>query len=404
MTPLAVLALFTITSLALSAADWPQFLGPTRDGVYAGNDIAASPKPVLLWKRDVGQGFSAPVVAEGKLILFHRNGNKETVEAFDPATGKRIWATDSPTAYRDDFGFDEGPRATPAVAGGRVYTHGADGFLQALDLAKGKRLWSVDTRQTFEFRKGFFGTVCSPLVEGNAVLVSVGGSNGAGIVAFHKDTGKQLWAATNDEAGYGSPTIATIAGARHALFFNRAGLTDIDPASGKVRFQFPWRARSHASVNAATPVVSGDLVFLSSSYGTGAVLLQIQPSGPKQVWSSDDAMSNHYATTVLRDGYLYGFHGRQEEGQSLRSIELKTGKVQWSVDRYGAGTVTLAGDRLIVVRETGELVVAQADPKEFRAVAKAQLLPATIRAYPAISEGRLYVRDTKTLAAFDLRK
>ena len=404
MIPLAVLAFTVLTALALSAADWPQFLGPNRDGVYTGTDIAASPKPALLWKKDVGQGFSAPVVAEGKLLLFHRDANKETVEAFDPASGKRIWATDSPAAYRDDFGFDEGPRATPTVVGGRVYTHGADGFIQALDLPSGKRLWSVDTRQKFEVRKGFFGAVCSPLVEGNAVLISVGGSNGAGLVAFHKDTGKQLWSATNDEAGYGSPAIATIAGARHALFFNRAGLTDVDPASGKVRFQFPWRARSHATVNAATPVVSGDLVFLSASYGTGAVLLQIQPSGPKQVWSSDDAMSNHYATTVLRDGYLYGFHGRQEEGPSLRSIEFKTGKVQWNLDRYGAGTVTLAGDRLIVVRENGELVVAQANPKEFRSVAKAQLLPGTIRAYPAIADGRLYVRDTKTLAAFDLRK
>jgi outer membrane protein assembly factor BamB len=404
MIPLVLFALAALSSPALRAADWPQFLGPTRDGVYSGADLAPAPRPALLWKKDIGQGFSAPVVAQGKLLVFHRNGGKETVEALDPATGKRLWATDSATSYRDDFGFDEGPRATPAVEGNRVYTHGADGFIQALDLATGKRLWSVDTRRAFEFRKGFFGSVSSPLVEGDAVLVGVGAANGAGIVAFHKDTGKTLWTATSDEAGYGSPMMAAIGGARLALFFNRAGLTALDAASGAVRFQFPWRARSHASVNAATPVVSGDLVFLSASYGTGAVLLQIKPAGPKPVWSSDDAMSNHYATCVLRDGYLYGYHGRQEEGQSLRAVELKTGKVQWNVERFGAGTVTLAGNRLLLVREDGEWNVAEANPKEFRVLSKAQLLPATIRAYPAIAAGRLYVRDTKTLAAFDLRK
>jgi hypothetical protein len=153
-------------------------------------------------------------------------------------------------------------------------------------------------------------------------------------------------------------------------------------------------------VNAALPVVAGNLVFLSASYNTGATLLDLSGAQPKQLWSSDAALSNHYATSVLKDGYLYGFHGRQEFGQSLRSIELKTGKVMWNMDGFGAGTVALAGDRLLVVRESGEAIVAPATPAGFRPESKMQLLPAVVRSYPAIADGRLFVRNEKSLAAY----
>jgi outer membrane protein assembly factor BamB len=401
-----LLMLSLLTWIPLQGEDWPQFLGPARNGQYTGPDFAAGwPKsgPPLVWKMEVGEGFSGPVVSGGRVILFHRVKDREIVECLDGNSGKRIWATDSPSHYKDDFGFDEGPRGTPAIAADKVYTFGAEGVLQCLDLARGKRLWSVDTRQKFGTSKGFFGVACSPLVEDGRVLLNVGGSNGAGVAAFDAGTGKQIWTATSDEAGYAAPVAATIAGARHALFFTRNGLVDIEPASGKVRFEFPWRSRSRASVNAAAPLVVGDLVFLSASYGTGAVLVQIDGTKAKQLWASDDALSNHYATSVHRDGYLYGYHGRQEYGQSLRSVELKTGKVMWNQDRFGAGTVTLAGERLLLVRESGELVVALASPKEFRVLAHAQLLPATVRAYPALADGRLYVRNEKTLACFNLK-
>jgi|SRR5579871_219420 len=400
-----VLILLLLTRQVAQGEDWPQFLGPARNGSYSGALAANWQKagPALLWKLDVGQGFSAPVVSRGRVIVFHRRENQAIVESLDAATGKRIWSAAYPTDYRDDFGFDEGPRAAPAVAGDRIYTFGAEGVLQALDFATGKRVWTVDTRQKFGASKGFFGAACSPLVDDGRVLMNIGGPNGAGIAAFDAATGKVLWTATNDEAGYSSPAVATIAGVRHALFWTRAGLVDADPATGKVRFQFPWRSRSHASVNAAAPIVVGNLVFLSASYGTGATLLQIDGSAAKQLWASDDALSNHYATSVYRDGYLYGYHGRQEYGQTLRAIELKTGKVLWNVDGFGAGTVTLAGDRLVLVRESGELVIAPASPKEFRPASRAQLLPAVLRSYPALADGRLYVRNERTLACFDIK-
>jgi outer membrane protein assembly factor BamB len=371
-------------------------------GDLSGRWPAAGPSTV--WKREVGQGFSAPVVAQGRLILFHRVGNRETVEAMDAKTGRRIWATDSATSYRDDFGFDEGPRAAPVISGGTVYTFGAEGVLQALDFATGKRLWSVATREQFKAAKGFFGSASGPLVEGDKVLVNAGGSNGAGIAAFDKETGKAVWTATSDEASYSAPAAATIGGVRHALFLTRAGFVDLDPASGKVRYQMKWRSRNDASVNAATPIVAGDMVFLSASYGTGATVLQFTAGQWKQLWASDDKLSNHYATSVCRDGILYGYHGRQEYGPSLRAVEMKSGKVRWSVDDFGAGTVTLAGDKLLVMRENGELQLAPATPEAYRPTSKARLLGGTVRSYPALADGLLYVRNEKTLACFDLHK
>jgi outer membrane protein assembly factor BamB len=390
--------------LAGHAADWPQFLGPHRNGSYAGPEAStfSLSDGRLVWKKDVGAGFSAPVVISTKLVLFHRVNDKETVECMEAATGKRVWLFDYPTAYRDDFGFDEGPRGTPSVADGRVYTFGAEGVLHGIDLATGKKLWRVDTHTKFGVRKGFFGAAASPLVEGNAVYVNVGGPNGAGLVAFDKTTGAVLWTATNDDAGYSSPAVVTIDGVRSILCFTRSGLIAADPATGKLRFQFPWKSRSNASVNAAMPVVAGNLVFLSASYNTGAVLLDVTGNQPRTVWSSDDALSNHYATSVNKDGYLFGFHGRQEYGQTFRSIEMKTGKVAWSVENFGAGTVTLIGDRLLILRESGEAVIAAASPKKFEIQSKAQLLPGPVRSYPALDARRIYIRNEHTLAAYSL--
>jgi outer membrane protein assembly factor BamB len=387
-----------VLTAAAVAADWPQFLGPQRNGTYPSRVTAVSPK--ALWKKDVGAGFSGPAVAGTRLILFHRVANKEVVDCLDAATGERLWKFEYASTYRDDFGFDEGPRGTPAVADGRVYTHGAEGVLHALDLATGNKLWRVDTHTRFRAPKGFFGAAGSPLVDGRAVYLNVGGADDAGLVAFDKASGAVLWTATKDEAGYSSPIAATVDGVRSILCFTRAGLVAADPATGKVRFQFPWRSRSQASVNAAVPVVAGNLVLLSASYDTGAVLLQVAANQLTKLWSSDEALSSHYASSVYKEGYVYGFHGRQEYGQSLRCIELRSGKVQWNVDGYGAGTVTLAGDRLLIVRENGEVVIAAADARAYRPEAKSQTLSGTIRSYPAIAQGRLFVRNENQLAAY----
>jgi outer membrane protein assembly factor BamB len=388
-------------ALLVVAADWPQFLGPTRDG------IAPGPRPgtkaELLWKQDVGRGFAGPVIADGRVILFERVKDRETIVALDVNTGQKVWTFDYDTKYQDDFGFDDGPRSAPTVAGGKIYTFGAEGMLTCVSASNGKRNWSIDTHNKYGFKKGWFGAAGAPLVEGNLVMINVGGSNNAGIVAFDRETGKQVWTATQDEASYSSGMVATIGNERHALFLTRAGLVDLEPASGKVRFQFPWRSRNDASVNAATPLVVGDLVFISSSYRTGAALLRVSGSKYEKLWSNDESMSSHYSTPVHKDGFLFGFHGRQESGQALRCIELRTGKVKWTDDDFGAGTVTLVEDELLILRENGELVWAPATPKGFTAAAHTTLLPGVVRAYPAYAGGVLCARNDKTLGCWRLR-
>ncbi|MGE3513302.1 MAG: PQQ-binding-like beta-propeller repeat protein [Vicinamibacterales bacterium] len=386
--------------------DWPQYLGAARDGVYRGAPLAASwpaSGPRVLWKRPVGSGFSGPVVAGGKLILFHRVKNEEVIEALDTTSGAPIWRYAYPTTYRDDFGFDEGPRAVPVVVNGIVYTFGAQGQLHAVGLADGKKRWSEDTATRFKVPKGFFGAAGSPLVEDGRLLANVGGP-GAGIVAFEAATGKVLWTATDDGASYASPVGATIGGKRVAVFLTRAGVVGVEPATGSVVFRRPWRARIAASVNAASPIVVEDRVFVTAEYGPGAGLLRISGSQLLDVWTDVESLTAHYATPVLADGILYGYHGRQEFGQALRAVELSTGKVRWSQERFRAGSIILAGDLLVIMREGGELVLADATPSAFRPRARAQVLPAVVRAFPALSAGILYVRNEETLVALDLRK
>lgn len=389
------------TAGMMGQQDWPQLLGPARNGVYAGPWSEKSSFKQL-WKREAGAGFAGVAVTAGRVLLFQRAGGEEVLESLDPATGKAQWKYSYATWYRDDFGFSEGPRAVPTVDGDRVYTYGAEGTLSCVRLDTGKRVWWLDAKKEFGIRKEFFGAACAPVVDEGRLLMNIGGADGAGIVAIDKMTGKTLWKALTDEAGYSSPTVATIGGQKHALFFTREGLVDADPATGRIRFQFKWRARMAASVNAAVPVVVGDEVFVSASYGTGAAMLKIAGDTATPVWSGDEALSNHYATSVYKDGYLYGFHGRQEMGQELRCVEWKTGKVKWSLDGYKAGTVTLAGNHLFVLREDGELQIGLASPKGFKPVKKVKVASETVRPYPALAGGRMYVRTDKTLGAWQI--
>jgi len=417
-TPLILVAASTLVAalavehraLSGAAPDWPQYLGPERNGVYSGPPLAdAWPKsgPRKVWQKSVGEGFAGPVVVGDRVILFHRRGYDEVVEALDAGTGDGVWRFAYRTAYRDDFGFDEGPRAVPVVANGKIYTFGAEGQLHAIDAATGKGIWNVDTMRRFGVRKGFFGAAGSPLVEDGRVIANIGGMDGekgAGIVAFNADTGAVLWTATDHQASYSSAVGATFGGKRHAVFFTRGGLVGLDPATGAILFQRPWRSRSASSVNAATPLVIGDVIFASATYETGALALRVNGSALTELWSSDDVMSNHYATSVHSGGYLYGYHGRQEFNPSFRAVDLNTGAVKWSVDKYRAGSVTLAGDKLLIARETGELVLAAASPEAFRPLARAQVLRGTLRALPAVDNGFVYLRNENTLVCLDLRQ
>ncbi len=387
------------------ADDWPQFLGPKRNATSSETNVPVPWKadgPPIVWQREVGAGFAGPVVKGGRVVLFHRVGGEERLESFDVTTGKPVWTNAAPTNYRDDFGFDEGPRAVPTIDGEQVFALGAEGGLRCVELATGRTVWMRALLQELEAEKGFFGVASAPLVVSNVVVVNIGGSNGRGIVGLDRATGTQLWQATDHEAGYAAPVLATINGKQLALCFTRAGLVGIEPTSGKVLFDLPWRARSSASVNAATPVAWGNRVFITASYDTGAKLLGIDDGKATEIWSNDESLSSHYPTPVWADGHLFGFHGRAESGADLRCIEAETGKVLWSKDGLGIGHLLRVGNRLLVLLENGELFLMSTSPAKPEMLARGQILGLGVRAAPAYSNGRLFARSPKKLVCVKL--
>jgi len=409
--PVLAVALSLNLLASTQAADWPQFLGPSRNGACEGPILAldwGTNGPPMVWKTPVGHGFSGPVVAERKVILFHRRADEEQVDCLDARTGSRIWHFAYPTKYQDEFGFDDGPRATPVVSDHRVYTFGAEGSLHCLDLMTGTNLWSADLQKDFRPPNGFFGLACSPLIEGEALLLNLGAPNGAGIVAFHKTSGKLLWKNSEDEASYSSPTAATIEARRYVVFFTRNGLVAADPVTGNIGFQYSWHSQNRMSVNAATPLVFGNTIFLSASYGTGAILLRSHDHQLEKLWSGDDLLSNHYATSVEYKGFLFGIHGRTDPGYrpsaALRCVNLNTKKVCWESDTVGAATLTRVGERLLILTEKGELIQIVATPDQFLPKSRAQIFPNLVRAFPAVADGFFYARGQDRLICLDLGK
>lgn len=399
-----LLVVLFVSLLPVTAADWPEFLGPRRDGstreAISGSWEQTAPK--VLWSKPVGGGFSGPIVADGTTFLFHRRDGAEILQALDAATGESKWENKAPATYRDDFGFDNGPRSTPCVAGDRLFAMGADGLIRCVAVKSGKTIWSVDARKKFEAGKGFFGMACSPVVHKSLVLLSIGGKDGAGIIALDQSDGRLRWKALEDEAGYASPVIGKVGDSLAAVFFTREGLAVLEPEAGRVIAKRPWRARMQASVNAASPLLIDGLVFATSSYETGAILARVRVGRIEEIWSGDDQLSSHYATPVHSDGFLYGFHGRQEMGPSFRCIELKTGKVRWDEPGFGAGSATLVGTNLLLLKETGELLLASTNPDRFLVTGRAQFLGDDTRAFPAVSNKRLFARDKRRLVCVQL--
>lgn len=401
------LLMFLVGTPPLFAEDWPQFLGPRRDGVSRETGLVASwdkKGPPQLWQRDLGPGFAGPVVAGEHVIVFHRNGDEEVVESLDAASGKPRWKYAYKTSFEDDFRRGDGPRSTPLIAGNRVYTLGADGKLHCLSLDKGEKVWSRDLHADYDVPKSYFGVGTSPILEDGLVCINVGAREGAGVVALSADSGKEVWRASSDAASYASPVAATIDGVRHLLFFTRQGLLSLDPKTGKERFSKRWRSRMDASVNASTPLVLDGHVFVSACYDTGAALFKVGKDGAEPVWANDRTLSTHYDTAVRQGEFLYGIDGRQEQGPSLRCVEWKTGKVRWSKEDFGCTSIVLAEDKLIGLTESGDLVLIDATPDGFREKGRASLLTGLCRSQIALANGRLYARDGGKIYCWNLKK
>ena len=397
--------------LSSHAGDWPQWLGPNRDGVGVDEKLI-QPKsgeefPVL-WKVPLGEGWASPVISHGKLVIHHRPGAEESIDCLDVLSGRILWRHSFPSGYRDGFGMAEGPRSTPTISGDGVFTYGPQGILNCLDFRTGKLKWKEDVSKKFRSPKGFFGRCCSPLVVGNLVMLDVGGP-GAGVVAFDKENGKVLWKSTDHENDYSSPAYLKVGNVACSVFFLREGFLGLESKTGRHLFFARFRSPINASVNAATPLVVGDSVFVSSCYDVGGALWKLKPDGKGQVstqtlWKKGGSLDSHYATAVHHQGYLYGFHGRQERGPELRCVSLVDGSVRWTTGRISAGNLLLADGKLLVLTEDGEFILAAASPRNFKALHRQQLLGLETRAHFALSDGRLFARDKRLLVCLNLKR
>jgi outer membrane protein assembly factor BamB len=257
----------------LGASDWPQFLGPTHDAVYAGPALAEEwPQngPPVLWSIELGEGYSNPITGEERLVICHRLGDDLIVDCLDPKTGRNHWSFKHPMRFQDGAFFDSGPRPTPAIKDGKVFVHNTDGYLACLDLKEGRKLWSRRPRSEFHSSATWHGCVASPFVNDASVILPVGGTNGGGIVAFARDTGATLWQVTDEKASAASPVSATFDGKPQVLVVTRSALHSLNPDTGQEYWRYPTRRQSSGNVYAANPIINGDQIFLSGWYKLGA--------------------------------------------------------------------------------------------------------------------------------------
>ena len=346
-----------LAALALSASvtiealeDWPQWRGPHRDGTSAEKNLLKSwPQggPPLAWKTGgAGEGYSSFAVADGRMFTLGARGNREYVVAFDAASGKRLWEVAHGSRFTNDRG--DGPRSTPTVDGGRLYVFGASGDLTSLDAASGKIGWTVNVIRDFGGQNIKWGFSESPLVSGDRIIVSPGGS-GSGIVAVNKANGKLLWKSEGDTAGYSSAVLHEVGGVRQAIVFTGQRALGLDIANGRVLWSYDRVANRVANI--ATPIARGNHVFLSSDYGTGAALLELTPSAgaiaAREVYFTRD-MRNHHASSVLIGDYLYGF-----SSAILTAMKFDTGEVAWRDRSVGKGSLVFADERLYLFSERG---------------------------------------------------
>jgi len=390
------------------AGEWPQILGPARNGIAAADERLADrwPEggPPIVWERPVGGGYAGAAVADGLAILFHRVNDDEVVESLDSATGKTLWTDASPTTFAPQVGGGNGPLCVPLVHGGRVITFGAQGVLRCLDAATGRRLWLRQTHREFGAPEGYFGAGSSPVVAGDHVIVNVGGSRkDAGVVAFSLATGETVWTATNEPASYSSPVIVDSGGEPHVLMVTRYACLLLHPRTGAIRWQFPFGQRG-PTVNAATPLVLRDgRCLITASYGIGSVFGAFDRDSFTKTWEGTDALATQYCTPIAIGTHVYCIDGRDDVPPAdLVCVDLGTGRAAWREANFGYGTLLAADGKLLAAKTDGTLVLMTAAPTGVSILARARPLTGTVRALPALASGRLYLRDDQTLKCLNV--
>lgn len=398
----ATIALLGLASQAVAqtAAIWPQWRGPNRDGISKETGLLKqwpAEGPPLVWKATgAGAGYSSFSVSGGKLYTLGLRGDREFVIAFDVATGKEAWATAHGGAFRNDRG--NGPRGTPTVDGDRVYALGGNGDLSVLDARTGKIIWTKNVLKEFGGSNITWGISESPLVIGNKVLVNPGGP-GASIVALNKTDGSLIWKSQSDKAGYSSGISVEVNGGTQVVFFTSERAVGLDLKDGRLLWEYARPSNNVANV--ATPIVRANRVFISSDYGTGGGVVEIKPDNKAQeIWFSKD-MRNHHSSSVLIGDYLYGF-----SSSILTAIKFDTGEIAWRDRSVGKGSLVYADGNLYCLSEKGVVGLVEATPTGYKEKGRFRIPQDSFEtwAHPVVAGGRLYLRDQDTIYAFDIRE
>lgn len=400
---ITMLLCLCLEGMAQSAGEWPQWRGPSRDGLSKETGLLKqwpADGPPLAWKaKGAGIGYSSMSIAQGRLYTMGLRGDREYVIAFDVATGKEVWATPNGGAYRDSRG--DGPRGTPTIDGDRLYALGGNGDLSCLEARTGRAVWQMNILQKFGGSNISWGISESPLVLGDRVLVNAGGP-GASLVALNKKDGTVLWKTQSDKAGYSSAISVQVGGKTQVVFFTQERALGLDPADGKVLWEYARPSNNVANV--ATPVARANRVWISSDYGTGGGLVEIRADA-KGVTASEvyftKEMRNHHSSSVLVGDHLYGF-----SSGILTAMRFDTGEVAWKDRSVGKGSLVYADGHLYCLSENGVVGLVEASPAAYREKGRFNIKQENLPtwAHPVVAGGRLYIRDQDTIYAFDVRE
>lgn len=393
-TPLLAIAVAMLGYFLLpgpAAAEWPHYRGPNYNGSTREKGALVVPQgaPRVLWKTPVGKGTAAITVSSGRAYAMGNAGGKDSVFCLDAMTGRQIWRHQY-SLELDANMFEGGPRATPTIDGGLLFTVSHQGDLFALSAKSGQPLWVKHYQQDFDGRRPQWGYAGSPTVEGNLVLLDVGGDR-ASTVALDKTSGRVVWKSGSDEAGYASVVVATVAGKRTAIVLKAGALVGLDVESGEELWRSDWK--TSYDVNAATPVVAGDQILISSGYNAGATLLEITPRGVTERWRNKNLRA-HVNSPVVFQGQVFGIDGNTGGG-NLVCLDLASGARRWQDKTLKGGSLILVNGKLIVLTEKGELAVGDASLRGFTPQLRARVLEHRCWVQPAFVAGRLFVKNNE---------
>jgi outer membrane protein assembly factor BamB len=400
----ADLAVMPAAATPSAMANWTDFRGANRDGRYTARPIRTSwPREGLaqIWKQPVGGGYASFVVSDGSAFTIEQRRNQEVVAAYDLTTGRELWTNGWNANFQESMGGD-GPRATPTYHDGRIYALGAEGELRVIDAARGSLIWRKNILTDNNASNLQWGMAASPLIVDDKVIVLPGGSRGKSVVAYNKSTGDVIWRALDDEQAYVSPMLVTLAGVRQIVVLSATRATGLTVDKGQLLWEYPFV--TSMGINVAQPIAfkhnGNDRIFLSASYGTGAALFELTRDGDrfqtKKIWDNQ-RMKNKFTSSVLHNGFIYGL-----DESILACLDANTGEQRWKGGRYGYGQIMLAGDHIIVLTEDGEVALVRATPERHEEVARFEAIKGKTWNHPIIADGRLLVRNSEEMAAFEI--